>query len=170
MTRKFIISSIDIKYNLVYISAYDVDDPSKRVCISTTQDNFASYSDEHIIVQIEEAFKQRYPESNDIRTLKAGGASNAETVMARINYSVNTLEAYFVTDVLEGTSPLEVVFVNKSTGLPDSYEWDFGDGGTSQHKSPIHIYETPGTYTVTLTVYKDGESHTITKQNLITVT
>jgi PKD repeat protein len=32
------------------------------------------------------------------------------------------------------------------------YEWDFGDGGTSSEIKPTHIYNAPGTYTVTLTV------------------
>ncbi|MBS3777785.1 MAG: PKD domain-containing protein, partial [Candidatus Thermoplasmatota archaeon] len=32
-----------------------------------------------------------------------------------------------------------------------SYEWDFGDG-TGTGVNPTHVYDTPGTYTVTLTV------------------
>lgn len=33
-----------------------------------------------------------------------------------------------------------------------SYEWDFGDGTTSQEENPVKAYEEPGDYTVTLTV------------------
>ena len=44
-----------------------------------------------------------------------------------------------------------------------SYEWDFGDGGTSASTSPTHAYATPGSYTAKLTVvYADGERATQT--------
>ena len=33
----------------------------------------------------------------------------------------------------------------------DSWQWDFGDGTTSNLQNPSHTYTTPGTYTVTLT-------------------
>lgn len=43
-------------------------------------------------------------------------------------------------------------FENLSLALtPMSYEWEFGDGTTSTEEDPIHLYEQPGLYTVTLT-------------------
>jgi PKD repeat protein len=39
------------------------------------------------------------------------------------------------------------------------YDWDFGDGETSDQQSPQHTYASPGTYTVQLTVTDDrGET------------
>lgn len=39
------------------------------------------------------------------------------------------------------------------------YLWDFGDGNTSTEAFPNHIYSTPGSYDVILTVYtKDKET------------
>lgn len=35
----------------------------------------------------------------------------------------------------------------------DSYFWDFGDGTFSTEAQPVHVFETIGTYLVTLTVY-----------------
>ena len=42
-------------------------------------------------------------------------------------------------------------FTNTSTESARSFVWDFGDGITSTEVSPMHIYATPGTYTVHLT-------------------
>lgn len=50
-----------------------------------------------------------------------------------------------------GQAPLTVQFLNQSTGTDDSWLWDFGDTQTSTLENPAHTYETPGTYTVTLT-------------------
>jgi hypothetical protein len=36
-----------------------------------------------------------------------------------------------------------------------SFQWDFGDGNTATGEDPIHVYESPGTFTVTLTVADD---------------
>jgi|GEM_PF-5751988 len=39
-----------------------------------------------------------------------------------------------------------------------TWEWDFGDGSpTSYEQNPVHVYTTPGTYTWTMTVNKDGQ-------------
>ncbi|MDT8437224.1 MAG: PKD domain-containing protein, partial [Gemmatimonadota bacterium] len=42
-----------------------------------------------------------------------------------------------------------------SDGTVVSWNWDFGDGGTSTDQSPQHTYATGGTFTVTLTVTDD---------------
>jgi PKD repeat protein len=48
---------------------------------------------------------------------------------------------------------LIVSFTDVSTATtPLSFDWDFGDGFTSTEQSPVHQYNSPGTYTVRLTV------------------
>lgn len=42
----------------------------------------------------------------------------------------------------EGCTPLEVIFMNKSTGSHNTYTWDFNDGETSTEIDPVHIFET----------------------------
>ncbi len=37
-------------------------------------------------------------------------------------------------------------------GMPMNIEWDFGDGQTGYEPAPVHMYTSPDTYTVTLTV------------------
>jgi len=44
----------------------------------------------------------------------------------------------------------------------DSFQWSFGDGQVSSVKDPAHLYSAPGTYTVSLTVSKEGCSKTCT--------
>ena len=45
--------------------------------------------------------------------------------------------------------PGTVQFTNSSSG-GNTYLWDFGDGGTSTEFAPSHLYNTPGTYTVSM--------------------
>lgn len=47
-------------------------------------------------------------------------------------------------------APLMVEFTNTSSGFV-SYKWDFGDGMWAYGDGAYHVYETTGTYTVTLT-------------------
>jgi gliding motility-associated-like protein len=50
-----------------------------------------------------------------------------------------------------------------------AFEWDFGDGFTSEDTNPSHIYTAPDDYTVTLTAYSiDGCSNTISYPIYIT--
>jgi PKD repeat protein/pimeloyl-ACP methyl ester carboxylesterase len=46
-----------------------------------------------------------------------------------------------------------VVFTNltNTSGLPTTYSWTFGDGGTSTQTAPVHKYLTRGNFTATLT-------------------
>lgn len=61
-----------------------------------------------------------------------------------------------------GPAPLTVFFSNQSTGSPNQYVWDFGDGTTGSGRSPTHIYEYAGLFTVILTVTGDGGSTSAT--------
>jgi PKD repeat protein len=87
---------------------------------------------------------------------------------------VPALAANFTAIPLSGPAPLAVTFADSSTGSPDYWNYDFGDGTTSPEKNSTHTYRAPGTYTVTLTVMKISSEglirNTTIKQNLITVT
>jgi PKD repeat protein/photosystem II stability/assembly factor-like uncharacterized protein len=70
-----------------------------------------------------------------------------------------------------GQSPLTVQFTDLSTGSPTSWSWDFGDGtSNSTLKNPKYTYNSPGTYTVKLTVTKNNKPYTITRNDYILVT
>jgi len=51
---------------------------------------------------------------------------------------------------------------------PYTWEWDFGDGGTSNEQNPTHVYSRAGTYVVILTV-TDSEGHSNMDQTTVTV-
>lgn len=63
--------------------------------------------------------------------------------------------ADFVTSNDEGCAGIEVQFNNTSLDATQ-YLWSFGDGAVSNAKNPLHVYELPGEYTVTLTVDAEG--------------
>lgn len=46
--------------------------------------------------------------------------------------------------------------------------WEFGDGGTSDEKDPVHVYEDPGKYTVKLTLRTNGGEFSKTVSDYIT--
>ena len=49
-----------------------------------------------------------------------------------------------------GMVPFEVSFTSSLTGTYEYLQWNFGDGEISNEQNPTHIYNTPGTYIVTL--------------------
>ncbi len=81
------------------------------------------------------------------------------------------LIAEFSAAPISGTNPLEVQFTDLSVGNPISWEWDFGDFGSSPgyEQNPIHTYENVGNYTVTLTVSDGSNDDTEIKTNYISV-
>ena len=55
-------------------------------------------------------------------------------------------------------------------GEPFKYRWDFGDGIASDQASPVHVYEVPGVYTVSLSVMDtDNQVGAEVKTGYITV-
>ena len=77
--------------------------------------------------------------------------------------------AEFSADPAFGEAMLDVRFTDLSTGDPDTWMWDFGDGRTSTSQDPRHSYETPGDYTVSLTVSNEFGSDTTTKTGYIRI-
>ena len=76
------------------------------------------------------------------------------------NEPVNQLPTASISaNPLSGVAPLTVDFTGGCTdtdGICVSYLWDFGDGTpTSSLQNPNHIFDSPGVYTVTLTVTDD---------------
>lgn len=54
--------------------------------------------------------------------------------------------ARFEVSARKGTSPLEIEFKDRSKGEIVSYNYEFGDGQSSDMRNPRHRYDKPGTY------------------------
>lgn len=86
------------------------------------------------------------------------GQEDTETIEITVNPAPGAPVANATSDIGEGNAPLEVSFnSDQSTddGTIVSFEWDFGDGGTSTEANPVYTFNTAGTFTVTLTVTDD---------------
>jgi gliding motility-associated-like protein len=83
------------------------------------------------------------------------------------------LTANFTADTTWGCGSTGVIrFTDLSTssgGAIVSWNWNFGNGSTSNLQNPQTSYSSPGTYTVQLTINDGSTSNTITKTNFITV-
>ena len=74
---------------------------------------------------------------------------------------------------LTGCAPHGVQFSEQSALIPKSRQWDFGDGTTSDLRNPFHVYESPGTYSVSV-IYEFADPlfagvEQVTKEELVTV-
>jgi PKD repeat protein len=78
--------------------------------------------------------------------------------------------ALFQTVPREGTAPLQVQFTDLSTGDPDRWIWNFGDGSGSNEQNPSHLYLDPGEYTVSLTISNQYGSNTRIQTSEVVVT
>ena len=70
------------------------------------------------------------------------------------------------TNITEGN---QVNFYSYSTGYIQDYSWNFGDGFTNIGKSPSHIYNSEGTFNVSLYISNNSDSSIHKKERYITV-
>lgn len=74
------------------------------------------------------------------------------------------VSAAFDVSTANATVGAPVSFTDRSGGSPTSWNWNFGDGGSSTTRNPTHAYAAPGTYTVTLTASNASTTGSTTKQ------
>lgn len=68
-----------------------------------------------------------------------------------------------------GCAPVLVQFTDLSTGSPNFWQWDFGNGNSSTLQNPSTTYLNPGSYTVTLITGNGSSRDTLILTNFITV-
>jgi parallel beta-helix repeat protein len=99
------------------------------------------------------------------------GLGNA--VSDNVDYDpwIASTQADFTASPTAGVAPLTVTFTDASTGLIDTWSWDFDNDSVidSTAQNPTYMYSASGTYTVSLTVSGPYGTDTQTKTNYITV-
>lgn len=97
-----------------------------------------------------------------------GGNGDMEKTDYITVYSTE-IQADFEGNPTTGQAPLTVDFTDLSEGTIESWEWDFGDGGTASEQSPTHEYTGTGSFTVSLTITGPAGSSTETKADYILI-
>lgn len=75
------------------------------------------------------------------------------------------IEVAITASNIQGTAPATISFssqVTNSSSDSMSYLWDFGDGSRSSETNPQHVYQQPGTYSVSLTLSNATGSYAAT--------
>jgi len=90
------------------------------------------------------------------------GVVNVNDENLIIQYATGQIDQFPVQNITEPVAEFtypsniragaETQFTDASSGNIVSWQWDFGDGSTSNIQNPIHIFTASGTYTVRLTV------------------
>ncbi len=86
-------------------------------------------------------------------TVSDGQGSNTTTKTNYIHVTSSPQVRFFASDSQNICPPATIQFTNQTiSGAPGNvnYNWDFGDGNTSNLENPGYTYTTPGNYLVTL--------------------
>jgi PKD repeat protein len=92
-----------------------------------------------------------------IATMETDASGNALSVQFLTDFSLPAVQptAAFSSEI---TGNGTVQFTDESLNTPEEWQWDFGDGNTSDLQNPEHSYTASGTYTVCLTVTNEAGS------------
>lgn len=101
--------------------------------------------------------------------LIVSGPTGTNTLKRKMYILVyDQIKADFYATPTHGITPLSVNFSDISKGLITDWQWKFGDGHSIRHeRNPIHVYQEPGTYTVSLKAFGGGGPDTETKADYI---
>ncbi len=78
----------------------------------------------------------------------SSGCGSTDSMYVQVEPKLNVS---FLPDVMQGCEPLKVNFTDLSGPNPGKWDWDFGDGNTSNKQNPTHTYDA-GVYDVKLKV------------------
>ena len=111
------------------------------------------------------------PEQTMTYFVTAEDACGTRDTASVVIHVLNAPPLAFVSDTVAGCQPFTVTFLETSPDSGQTYTWDFGDNSNiSLAKNPVHVFNSAGTFDVSLTVTSNsGCQTTETKPNFITV-
>ena len=89
-------------------------------------------------------------------TVSGPGGSSSMDLAVSATEPIAPPDAAFEINTLGTHAPLDVEFINQTSGENLTFAWNFGDGQISAERAPRHTFVSPGTYTVTLTAEGPG--------------
>jgi PKD repeat protein/C1A family cysteine protease len=92
------------------------------------------------------------------------------TISTSGRFTPGQVHVLFAINQTWGQAPLAVQCTDQSVGDPTSFYWQFGDGSASTSQNPVHVYQTPGVYTITLRATSNLTGGVGVWNNAVTVT
>ena len=114
-----------------------------------------------LYVEVPDPITFTEPGSYHIRLRVYGEPVNSSNDFSQTVTVYDPPNADFEVSATTGVAGVTAFTFSKSlTDGISGWAWDFGDGGTSGEAQPVHIYQSPGSYTVSLTISGDWGSST----------
>ncbi len=112
--------------------------------------------------------------ANPVVTYNTSGVFNVKLEVANADQSGELVKSDYINIDASAKSIFTIQQLNANTIALNNqsqdalyYSWSFGDGATSQDRSPFHTYAEPGSYTVCLTATSDCGSSNSCQQIVI---
>jgi PKD repeat protein len=109
---------------------------------------------------------------NFVVTLTVVNSNGCEASTSQtIQITPAPIAAFVIQGGLCAESPVNFIDLSQEAGggAITSWDWNFGDGNSSDLQNPVHSYDAPGTYTVTLTAYNESGCASNTFEATITI-
>ncbi|MHA1791880.1 MAG: NosD domain-containing protein [Promethearchaeota archaeon] len=169
LSNHYGIRLLDCSFNTLYYNLFDSN------VVQAIDDNASNSWDNGSLGNIWSDYTDRYPNASNNGLVWDTPYAIAGNLSIYDNYPM-VADLLPVADFFTNTtivylgSSISFMFSGHKGDIPVEFSWNFGDNSTSTLENPIHFYEMPGLYSVSLTVTDaNGNSSYIKKDNVIRV-
>lgn len=144
----YIFPELEVDFDITHETTTGAENGSVTVNISTGE---PPYEFEWSNGSLEQTNSNLSGGNYGVTITDSNGCQIMESVLV-ITLDDDSPYANFEANITQGCDELTVQFTDLSLNDPTTWAWDFGDGNTSELQHPEHTYNTPGVYTVSLSV------------------